>query len=434
MRAASPSLHILWDDSHIWGVIAAKAARAMRLPHRLILGRDIARGLFERERPAMLLVPGGNARHKAQSLGSEGMEAIRAYVRTGGRYLGFCGGAGLALNAETAELGLGLCPWKRGRFDERLQHFMSGHLHVALPDGAAADGRLVPGDFPASPRLPVWWPGRFAPSARDGLTILASYERPAADFWLADLAIADLPPDTFAAWHDLYGVSMNPAFLAGQPCLVHGRFGEGEYVLSYSHLETPGSPEANRWLAHLFRSLAGFEPAVEHIPAWRMRKGTDPENGAGHTADRRWDDPLLERMEHGLETIRQTGLKHGLLFERTDWLMGWRSGIPGASLNNLWSALRVIRESEPNEAAGNRLAELGPRLAESVSLFAEGCTQYFLAERLSQTVSRFMPDAVSPGLLNDQRTALFGPPMQAGGLYKAVMDPLDELALLQLQK
>ena len=32
--------------------------------------------------------------------------------------------------------------------------------------------------------------------------------------------------------------------MEGAPCVVHGRFGEGTYTLSYSHLETPASLRA----------------------------------------------------------------------------------------------------------------------------------------------------------------------------------------------
>jgi len=420
-----PLLHILWDDSHVWGIIAARAVRAMDIPFRLIRGKEVAAGLFKRERPSLLLTPGGNARHKAESLGPSGIREIREYVAGGGRYLGFCGGAGLALTTGDPSAGLGLCPWKRGRFDDRLQHFMSGHLRVALPGRNTSGEEFIPADFVNSPGLPVWWPGRFEPETEGDVTILATYEQPGPDFWLADLAIADLPPDTFAAWNDVYGVSITPTFLAGQPCIVHGRHGTGEYVLSYSHLETPDSPEANRWLAHLLRQLAGLAPACEHIPPWPVRSSQERTGVL-------WDDPLLAKMEDDFESIRVTGLKHGLLFERTDWLMGWRSGIPGANLNNLWAALRVIRETEPVDGARAFLSSHGEKLCSTVSLFREGCTQYFLAKRLAQTVSRFMPEAVSPELLNEQRTALFGPPMHAGGLYKAIMDPIDELAYLQL--
>ena len=424
-----PMLHILWDASHIWGLLAARAARAMELPHRLVRGRDIAQGLFERERPSLLLVPGGNARHKAESLGQAGLAAIRDYVRSGGQYLGFCGGAGLALTWGDDVSGLGLCPWKRASFDDRLQHFMSGHLHVALAPRTAT--RLSPGEqdcpellpdaMPESPRLPVWWPGRFAPEPGSGVTVLASYERPGDDFWLADLPIADLPADTFAAWNDLYGLSLTPAFLAGQPCVIHGRYGDGNYILSYSHLETPDSPHANRWLAWILRALGGLSPAREAIPPWHP-----------HTQEPLWDDPDLDRLDRLFEDILQTGLKHGQLFCRTDWLLGWRTGIPGANLNNIRAALGLVRSLAPTDKARAYWSEQRESLLAAADLFSKGAIQYLLAERLAMTLAKPLPSAVPAAMLKDQRESLFGPPMRAGGLYQQLIDPLDTLAYLQL--
>lgn len=426
---SSPFLHILWDESQIWGLIAARAARAMRLPHRLVRSADIAAGLLSRERPSLLLVPGGNARHKAESLGPAGIKAIRDYVATGGRYMGFCGGAGLALTwGEGGPVsGLGICPWKRGRFDERMQHFMSGHLHMSLPGREGPCAALLPPDLSNdmpdqtkdAPRLPVWWPGRFAAEPHESITILAAYERPADDFWLADLAIADLPADAFAAWHDVYGVNLTPTFLAGQPCVLYGEHGRGGYLLSYSHLETPDSPQANYWLAHLFRELGGLSPAVNSLPPWQRQSPA-------------WDDADLNRLDARLQEIAAIGLKHGLLFARTDWLMAWRSGLPGANLNNLWAALRAVREREPtNEARAfwNRAKETA---VPALELFAKGCSQYLLAERLALTLGKSLPEALPPEMLKDQRESLFGPPMQAGGLYREIIAPLDELAYLQL--
>lgn len=412
-------LYILWDDSHIWGLLAARAAEAMALPRRLVRAEEIAGGLLKRERPSLVFVPGGSARHKAQSLGKAGMDALREYVANGGSYMGFCGGAGLALSHKDDAEGLGLCPWQRGGFDDRLQHFMSGHLHVALPEARDGHAALLPDA--AALCLPVWWPGRFAPQNDPSITVLASYERPAEDFWLADLPIASLPPDTFAAWHDMYGLSFTPTFLAGQPCVVHGTYGRGAYLLSYSHLETPDSPEANAWFANLLRELGGLEPATNRLPAWTMQHG-----------NARWQDPALAAIDDDLRAVLRTGLEHGLLFERTDWLFGWRTGIPGAHLNNLWAALRTVLNSPPRDSALACWQKHRERLLAASSLFSRACIQYFLAERLSQTLSKVMPDAVPSELLKDQRDALFGPPMSAGGPYRELMEPLDELAFLQL--
>ena len=69
MPAVAP-IHILWDSAHIWGLMAWRAVRALGLPCRLVKGQEIAEGAFLRKpgpgEAALLLVPGGNARLKAQ--------------------------------------------------------------------------------------------------------------------------------------------------------------------------------------------------------------------------------------------------------------------------------------------------------------------------------------------------------------------------------
>ena len=48
------------------------------------------------------------------------------------------------------------------------------------------------------------------------------------------------------------------------------------------------------------------------------------------------------------------------------------------------------------------------------------------------TLSKSHPDALPASFLKEQREALFGPPMHAGGLYREIIEQLDRLAFLQL--
>ena len=110
-------INILWDASHIWGYLLLHAVKATGIPFRVLKGLDIAHsGLTGK----MLIVPGGSARRKFEALGAQGTEAIHRFVKEGGHYMGFCGGAGLALSGN-----LGLCPWKRDGMPDRMQHLVS---------------------------------------------------------------------------------------------------------------------------------------------------------------------------------------------------------------------------------------------------------------------------------------------------------------------
>ncbi len=409
---------VLWDEAQLWGLLAWRGVKGLGLRLRLARASEISEGLLQKSPPAILLVPGGSARHKAQALGPQGLAAIRRYVEDGGHYLGFCGGAGLGLASDEG-LGLNLCPWGRGAYTDRMQHFMSGHMLVSLPK-EDPEG-LLPAPNGLAKALPVWWPGRFCVQDAPAVRVLAHYQAPGPDFWLADLPVAALPEGSFADWSDLYGLNVHPDFLAGQPCLAYGRLGRGDYTLSYSHLETPDSPFANIWLAHLAERLGGARAERRSVPAWNLDK-----------ASQAWADKDLERATGLLEEILRTGLTHGLLFARTTWLTGWRAGVPGMSLNNLKALLWAAVGREPAPGALAFWLERREAFMSGLELFAKGAVDYLLAERLAQTLDKILPGTLPRKFLQEQRKALFGPPMQPGGLYGELVRTLDELARLQL--
>ena len=460
--------------------MAWRAVRAMGLPCRLVKGQEIAQGILlgkpqrfhasgeaqlsaatdknAADRAALLLVPGGNARLKAAGLGEAGRAAVRQWIEAGGNYLGFCGGAGLALSHAAPKEGLGICPWSRAGYPERLHHLISGHARVRMREGDAfsfcppargaaegaggSTGNAVGGaaatagksgqcpsprqsqpqqDAPGGPSLPVWWPGRFAAEDNTPVRVLAAYDAPDADFWLADLPLQSVPPYIFDQWQALYGVNLSADFLKGQPLVVSGDYGQGHYVLSYSHLETPHSPDANAWLAQLLQQLTGLAPSRADVPLWQLRHPCHawPEDSG----------PLLAALRH-MRGLLDLAVEHHLFFARTHWLWGWRAGLPGAACNNLHAALCTAASLAPSPAALAYWREVEPRFSKLADLFAAGAEGYFLACRLAETLHPTLPDAVDRRGLDNQRQALFGHPMSGGGLMEELLDITEELIFL----
>lgn len=403
------SIYVYWDESHFWGLLLIRALRAWGIPHTLVRGTEIAQGALE-GKPAALVVPGGYARGKARRLGPEGMDAIRTYVREGGTYIGFCGGTGLALSEP---YGLGLSPWKRKGFENRLQHFLSGHMHVTL-----GKHELVPESLGNEALIPVWWPGQFDTSA-PGPVPLATFKEPGPDAWVADLHLKSLPQGTMSDWENLYGISIRPDFIEGRPCLAANPYGKGRVVLSYAHLETPASPQANYWLGSILGTVLNREPNRAPLPAWDLA-----------ARPVRWNHPVLEAAAEAMDEIIETGLGQFMLFWRTPWLIGWRRGIPGSGINALYALVHEIMAQEPNAEAERYLLEHGGRIGEHLDLFRKGVTGYLLAERLAMTVLHSGPDSISPKTLKHQRSALFGAPPAPGGLYAELLQPLEHLFFL----
>ncbi len=408
------SIYFLWDASHIWGLMALHTLKGMGVAHRIVTCNEITHGVLL-GKPSLLLVPGGTASLKYQYLGDKGVRAIQEYVSLGGNYLGFCGGAGLGLSHDH---GLALCPWKRASYADRTQHLVSGHMRVNI------------NNHPLSPKastlsLPIWWPGRFAPQEDENITVLASYTAPGHDLYFGDIDLATLPPNTLDIWQDVYGVNMRTDFLSEKPCIITGNYGKGRYVLTYSHLETPNSPEANAWLAMLLHELAGQKPAQSISPEWQIEN-----------LPTKWplnaDTALLFAARDGVKKLLDLGKNHHLLFRRTPWLYGWRTGIPGGALNNLYTSLCSILRHKPTEAAGEFWQENKHALAEYLPFFLQGVESYLLAERLATTLAVPMPKAIDRKLLKEQQNTLFGSVMHSGGIHKEIMDIADRLLYLLL--
>ncbi len=400
---------ILWDASHVWGYLLLHAVRSAGVPFRILKASDILQtGL-----PCKLfLVPGGPARRKMQALSPKGLSAIRTFVENGGRYLGFCGGAGLAL-AD----GIGLCPWKRESMADRMQHLVSGTLCCDIADDPLAPRALAG----RQALLPVWWPGRFdeASGTHDGVRVLARYRAPGPDLHVADMPFASMPEDILAEWRDMYGVNLRPSLLDGLPCVVAGSHGKGEWLLSYSHLETPGGglfAESGAWFLHLLQQWGGTGPSVAALPP--LAPCTMPEL---------WQDAALAQARRSLDALLALGQEMGLLFPRADWLLGWRSGVPGPQLNSLRLALFMTASLEPQDrriAAWRAVRDDFSRIAQ---IFFQGARSWLLARRLADTLADSAPGILPRELLFGQRQALFGSPMTGGGLCGQMLDLLESV-------
>lgn len=404
---------ILWDASHLWGLMAHRAMSALGVPHSFIMAQEIAQGALFRKRPAILLVPGGSARQKALALGVKGIAAVQEWTSVGGFYLGFCGGAGLALStgaedgqgSDAGQIhGLGLCPWHRKVFRDRIYHLISGHVLARTTEGPMS--------------LPVWWPGRFEEG--DGaVDVLARYEAPGADLWLADLPLASVPMDILRQWHDLGRVDASQVIKTGQPLVISGDYGQGGYVLSYAHLETPDSPEANGWLARIIAQKSCLRPQSASIPPWRI-PGKGACEGWGHAGRSKSHlDVWLKIMALGHEL--------GFFFERSPWLQGWRRGAPGMGCNHLLACLDALchLRSGPEEQTGENSGN-GDADGELEALFANFCREAEISLwdlRLTSTLE----EKNTSETLEAARNRLFGHPMLGGGMIECLLALLEKL-------
>jgi hypothetical protein len=411
------SFAVLWDHSHLWGLLLCRGLAALGASFVPVTAAAVAGGALDSLSPRALVVPGGFARRKFAALGPAGAAAVGRYVAGGGTYFGVCGGCGLALAHEA---GLGLCAWTRRPFADRLEHLVSGHVRLLGEPGSP----YLPGAMPAAFEAPVWWPAGFVPPAKGGVAVddvavVAAYAGAGADLMLADIALGAMPGELLAACQDRFGLTLSPDFLDGGACVIAGSHGRGRYVLSHAHLETPDSPAANAWLAHLLRL---FDPeasiAGTAVPAW---------NPAGEPT--RFADVHLEAARRDLESVIAAGIEARLLMRRNDWLLGWRPGMPGFSLSNLAALLAGASALPPTPQARDYWRQVGPEFARRAAAFARRLEIFFPAQRLEITLSLVERRAgVDPGLAAERRE-LFGASPGGGGLCGELADSLDTLLL-----
>lgn len=428
---------ILWDASPLWGHLVLNTVIQTGLPYEIVTAEECRNDILRKKDFSVLIVPGGSGRQKANLLGETGRENIRAFVAEGGNYLGFCGGAGLAL-----EDGLALCPWGRDFYNGRTEHRISGHIYCDV----FADEFIPQGMEKAC--LPVWWPGRFQEPAEEEIAlcpekgkvrILARYREIGPDLYTHDLPINSLPPDTLEDWENVYGIRLRPKLLDGQPAVIAGTFGKGSYVLSYSHLETPNSPDASAILAHILRTVlknkdtslltaTGTAFDAKGFGLCKNILNTEKFAPVWINTDFQKSWPILRELNGQLQEIFKLAEDLQLLFKRTDWLYGWNTSVHGSQLNALRLALGRALVLPPSDRREDFLLTKGVHFAENMLHFIHGTKNWLLARRLCDSLTE--SEAIAPEIIESQRRELFGMLMYGGGRCGELIAWLDAFLLL----
>ncbi len=398
------TIALYWDHSHIWGFLVWHSLHSLNVPFKLLTAKDLINNDMDF---SLLIVPGGSARLKSQALGEEGQDKIRQFVKNGGKYLGFCGGAGFALSSKE---GLGICEWQRSTISDRLLHHISGHLFVH-----ANEHFLVPNCEPQKALAPVWFPGRFAAKFSEDIQILLSYNKPSSDFYMSDLPLSLFDTDYQQESFELYGASLDPK-VANEPVTIYGKYGKGEYILSYAHLETPASPFANTLYFNMLKYFSNIETKESMVADLNL-----------NSLPARWHDSELDKVCLDLQNFMKLALELNMLFSRTTWLDGWKQGMQGVQLANLKMALFILRSIEPNQEMLKKWAQDKKEFLERFTLFIHAARSWLYSKRLCLS----MPHLISESMLKDQQIRLFGKAMEFGGICNELVVKLEEIFLLQ---
>lgn len=423
----SRQILILWDHSHIWGLMAWRAVKDLGMRCRLVKAHEISQGVLggktkgEKHDRGILLVPGGSASLKARALGHAGLGQIREWLKDGGSYIGFCGGAGLALTHGDSGDSLALCPWRRAACRDRLQHLISGNMQVSF-----SRGNDSPFAFPAkecsgsTPYLPVWWPGRFAPVPGADVNILARYGAPMPDLWVGD---GPLPlPGCGGTGDNGAEKRIFADRLRNDPVLVHGHYGLGQYILSYAHLETPARPCANSWLAHILGKMDFAGNGKNIVSEWDIDCLADQQPSFAIGGNFVKDFYVLFKKTMFCDERANSFPK------REAWLYGWRMGLPGAVCNNLNAALSTLAQCPLSPGAEEFWHDNENEFVSIGSIFLELATKYMAATDMDDHTGDFGQSM--SGNPDKTKNVIFGSAMYGGGLAGRLLRMIEELIWL----
>ena len=402
---------LLWDESFLWALMACKGFRALGIEPKVLTSADVRDGGLDGS--DILFVPGGWASDKTVSLGGAGADAIRSFVEGGGSYLGFCGGAGLALDVRG---GLSLTHASRIPTAHRVPSF-SGDINLVPGDKNHPIWRGIrpPYSFTA------WWPGQFHIGDGEGISVVARYGAPARDFCSADLPASDIEGygEGWGGWEEAYGINLDPARLSGEPAIIETHYGKGRVFLSYLHLETPGSRKGNRALLNL----------VEYLkPKRRAFKGK------GRTAKKSYpisieSQKAADDMMRAAKDFIAFGERNFLWYWRNSWILQWRRGVRGVEYSMLYGMIKEVADGLKSKTKGHdpALSENIIAVRDRVIPFFEDAKVLLLKERFALMSGGMSSIRSGDASVDALRERLFSGQKRLGGEFKAILDLLDEV-------
>ncbi|MHB8840899.1 MAG: BPL-N domain-containing protein [Candidatus Aquicultor sp.] len=413
---AAGKIALFWDESFLWGIIAYETFTRLSINFGIVTSEDIRAGALAGY--DIIFVPGGWASNKIKALGEQGVRNIRAFVENGGSYLGFCGGAGLALKHKD---GISLVPVTRKPTSERVPSFSGKiRLHQEQPDHPIWD------HISDNTAFHAWWPGQFSILKPSEVVIVASYDEPEDGSYVADLMVApDMDWDT---WERSYATNLNPNRIRFEPAVIEGTYGDGRVFLSYLHFETPGDYPGQKVLLNICQHLAGKSVLAKHTGLSKARN-MSPIASPGHKPDERVLRNI-KQLKCAAEDLIAFGEKNFLWYWRNDWILQWRRGVRGIEYCTLYLMLKQLAELIPLAATFD--AQLAHEVSELKTFglpFFEKAKQLLLIERFAMNNGPISPLKTDDKNVRRIREELFSNSKSFGGYYKQIIDRIDAILL-----
>ncbi|MBI5049471.1 MAG: hypothetical protein HZC11_01000, partial [Nitrospirae bacterium] len=348
VKSSKCNAAFLWDESFLWGLMAYKELKNLKLPFELIRSSDIKKGCLKNYE--MLFVPGGWASKKSKSLGEKGIQAIRNFVRNGGNYLGLCGGAGLA-----TQDGIGLLKVSRKPTKDRVPSF-NGRIYLNLNEhliweGLLENSKIQNPKSKINSKLPTphsalvfhaWWSSQFI-IEDNSVKALATYGDALPDSFSSDLNVGDIEKNgNWLKLEKIYKINLDPKRLLNEPAVIEGIYGKGEVILSLIHFDTPNDASGAMVLKNLWEYLVPNSECGMKNAESKKSKIQNPDFKINSKLRTLYSD--LEQLEDAVSDLISLGKRNFLWFWRNPILLHWRRGVRGLEYCTLYVMIKEIAE------------------------------------------------------------------------------------------
>lgn len=385
---------LLWDESYLWAIWLYDALRKSNIAFEIIK----ADSLDKLDKYKVIFVPGGWAKNKLQKIGDEGCKFIKEFVKNGGVYFGVCGGAGLA-----TEEGLGIAGIKRKK--DRIPGF-SGPVKVSLEEHPIWSGIK-------DPLFYLWWPSEFLINDKN-IRVLATFDAPLEDAFSSDVPVSDFD----GLWDELeslYEINLNPERMKKAALFIETEYGEGKVFLSLIHFDTPGDTRGLKVLKNVKNLF--------NLSDFRDKANLDNKNTE-------FSSPI-KRLLNQIKAFMNFGERNFLWVRRYPFIYQWRRGIRGFEYINLYYMIeRIVSESgKINEVINDKIIGVVPKIEEFLTFSRE----LLKRERISLQKGKITYNVCDDPKIKALREKLFGKHKSYGGLYKKLIEEVDEILFMLLR-
>ncbi len=439
----------LWDESFLWGLMAYNALKSNGLSFDLVRSDDIKNGQLKNYK--MLFVPGGWASNKLKALGEDGIKKIKEFVKDGGSYLGFCGGAGLATKD-----GIGLLNIKRKPTKERVPSF-NGRIYLNINEHPIWEGlkysnelRVTSNKFNnkkkysldklvtnnsllvtavnnsslvtrhSSLAFHAWWPSQFL--VDKDVKILATYGKALSDAFSSDLNVADV--EVGGDWQDMegiYQINLDPKRLKDEPAVVEGAYGKGKVLLSLVHFDTPMDDNGAKVLRNLWKYLHSSHESQVTSHKSKNKNSEDSSLVTRHLS-------LINELDSAVSDLINLGIRNFLWYWRNHMLLQWRRGVRGLEYCTLYVMVKeIVKRGKGQGARGKGQESDLETIKKLLMTFIEKAKRLLILERLAMNSMHINYERCDNPEIQSLRAELFSSSKSHGGMFKALIDRIDGL-------